>query len=163
FAWVTSIARRGTGRLFNPKRIEFSRPPAHRRIYEAHFGCPVVFNAPRNLLVLHKADLDAPFVTHNSDLLALVAPQLEAELKEQLAGKSLAEQVKSVLKRLLAGQRPGLRDVARELRLSTRTLQRRLTEERVTFQQLTKESRRELARHYLLHSALDLNETAYLL
>jgi AraC-like DNA-binding protein len=68
-----------------------------------------------------------------------------------------------VLKRLLAGQRPGLHDVAPELGLSGRTLQRRLTGEKVTFQRLMKEARRELARHYLLHSALELNETAYLL
>ena len=68
-----------------------------------------------------------------------------------------------MLKRLLAGQRPGLQDVARELRLSTRTLQRRLTDEGVSFQQLMKEARQELAHHYLLHSSLELNETAYLL
>jgi AraC-like DNA-binding protein len=42
-------------------------------------------------------------------------------------------------------------------------LQRRLTVEGVTFQQLVQEARRELARHYLLHSSLELNETAYLL
>jgi AraC-like DNA-binding protein len=56
-----------------------------------------------------------------------------------------------------------LRDVARELRLSTRTLQRRLTADREKFQQLMEEARRELAQHYLLHSSLELNETAYLL
>jgi AraC-like DNA-binding protein len=49
------------------------------------------------------------------------------------------------------------------MRLSTRTLQRRLTGKGVTFQQLLAEARRELARHYLLHSSLELNETAYLL
>ncbi|HEY6904297.1 MAG TPA: helix-turn-helix domain-containing protein [Candidatus Acidoferrales bacterium] len=42
-------------------------------------------------------------------------------------------------------------------------MQRRLTEGGATFQQLTEEARRELARHYLLHSSLDLSETAYLL
>ena len=93
----------------------------------------------------------------------MVAPQLEAELTQQLAQKSLADQVKGILKKLLAGQRPALQDVARELRLSARTLQRRLTAERVTFQQLLEEARRELAQHYLLHSSLELNETAYLL
>jgi AraC-like DNA-binding protein len=63
---------------------------------------------------------------------------------------------------LLAGQRPTLQEVARELHLSTRTLQRRLTAERAKFQQLMEEARRELAQHYLLHSSLELNETAYL-
>jgi AraC-like DNA-binding protein len=53
--------------------------------------------------------------------------------------------------------------VAGELRMSTRTLQRRLTAEGATFQQLMEDARRELARHYLLNSSLELNETAYLL
>ena len=63
----------------------------------------------------------------------------------------------------LLAHEPGLHDVARELRLSARTLQRRLTGEKATFQRLMEEARRELARHYLLHSSLELNETAYLL
>ncbi len=163
FAWMLSIARRGTGTPIRPKRVEFRRPLAHREMYEAHFRCPVKFRAPQNLIVFHKRDVDAPLLTYNAELLAVVAPQLEAELSEQLSEKSISEQAKGVLKRLLAGQRPGLNEVAAELRLSTRTLQRRLTDEGVSFQQLMKEARQELARHYLLHSSLELNETAYLL
>jgi AraC-like DNA-binding protein len=68
-----------------------------------------------------------------------------------------------MLKQLLAGRRPEIRDLARELHLSTRTLQRRLAEQDVTFQRLLDEARRELARHYLLHASRELNETAYLL
>ena len=163
FASVVAIARRGTVRPLHPKRIEFRRPAAHREIYEAHFQCPVKFGASHNVLVFRTADLDQPFCTYNAELLAMVAPQLEAELSRQLADKTVAEQVKAVLKRILAGQRPELQEVAHELRLSTRTLQRRLTGERLTFQQLVREARRELAQHYLLHSSLELNETAYLL
>ena len=92
-----------------------------------------------------------------------MAPQLEAELQQRLAERTLSEQVKGILKRQLAGQRPELQHVARELRLSTRTLQRRLTGQGVTFQNLLEAARRELARHYLLHSSPELNETAYLL
>lgn len=44
-----------------------------------------------------------------------------------------------------------------------RILQRRLTEDGITFPELVEEARHELARHYLLHSSLELNETAYLL
>jgi AraC-like DNA-binding protein len=163
FAWIVSVSRRGTGHAVNPKRVEFQRPESHPQLYEAHFGCPAKFNAPHNVLVFGKADIDRPFLTHNADLLAMVAPQLEAELAEQLANKTLSERVKGILKKLLAGQRPGLPEVAKELHMSTRTLQRRLADERVTFQHLMEKARRELARHYLLHSKLELNETAYLL
>src|SRR5947199_3464732 len=52
---------------------------------------------------------------------------------------------------------------ARELGTSTRTLQRRLLDEGMSFHSLVEEARRELAKHYLLQSSLELNETAYLL
>jgi AraC-like DNA-binding protein len=163
FAWIIAMASRGLGRPLSPKRVEFQRSPAHRQMYERHFRCPVKFKADQNALIFSKADMELPFVTHNADLLATVAPQLEAELTEQLAHKTFTEHAKGILKQLLAGQRPGIEDLARELHLSTRTLQRRLTEQDITFQRLLDEARRELARHYLLHSSRELNETAYLL
>ncbi|HUJ93551.1 MAG TPA: AraC family transcriptional regulator [Candidatus Bathyarchaeia archaeon] len=163
FAWIVTIANRGIGRSLSPKRIEFQRASAHREIYETHFRCPVKFKAAHNALVFNKADMDLPFVTNNNELLAMVAPQLEAELAEQLAQKTFSEQAKAILKRLLAGQRPGIQDLARESRLSVRTLQRRLTEQGISFQRLLEDARRELAHHYLLHSSRELTETAYLL
>ena len=163
FAWMVSIARRGIGAPVSAKRLELRGAARNRQMYESHFGCPVKFGARQNTIVFDRADLDRPFLTHNADLFATVAPQLEAELSRALASKAIGEQVKGVLKREMAGRRPGINDVARELRLSSRSLQRKLVEEGATFQQLMQESRRELARHYLLHSSLELKETAYLL
>ena len=163
FAWTVTIGRRGTGRNINPSRVEFRRPEAHRRLYENYFGCPVKFGARRNKLFFRAEDIGQPFVTHNPELLELVAPQLEAELKQQLADRPLKEQAKGILKRLLAGQRPRLEDVAVELRVSPRTLQRRLLDDGITFHTLVEEARREMAQHYLRQPSLELNETAYLL
>src|SRR6266576_3182341 len=122
FAWIIGIARRGTGRPMNPKRVEFQRTPVRPEMYEAHFRCPVKFKCNQNALIFSKEDMDLPFITYNPDLLAAVAPQLEAELAEQLAQRNFSEQAKGILKRLLAGQRPGIDDLARELHMSTRTL-----------------------------------------
>lgn len=46
--------------------------------------------------------------------------------------------------------------------MSTGTLQRRITEEGSTFQQLLVEARRELVRHYLTEASTEINELAYL-
>lgn len=86
-----------------------------------------------------------------------------AELKARRSRRSVGDQGKIALKRLPAGQRPTIHAVARQLSLSSRTLQRRLAESGVTFQQLLDEARRELAHHYLRQSSVELNETAYLL
>jgi AraC-like DNA-binding protein len=163
FAWVVTIGRLGIGRGFKPLRIEFKRPEANRRLYEDHFRCPIKFGVRHNKMIFRRDDLDQPFLTHNPEILEMLAPQLDKELTRQLAGQSLGEQIKGILKRLLAGRKPRLEDVALELRVGTRTLQRRLLEEQITFQKLIEEARRELARHYLMQSSLELNQTAYLL
>jgi AraC-like DNA-binding protein len=163
FAWTVTIGRRGIGRSIHPMRVEFRRPETNRRMYEDHFGCPVRFGARHNKLFFRVEDVNQPFITHNPDLLDLVSPQLEAELKQQLADKSLKEQAKGILKMFLAGQKPRLEDVALEMRVSSRTLQRRLLEEGITFHNLVEEARREMAQHYLRQPSLELNETAYLL
>jgi AraC-like DNA-binding protein len=57
--------------------------------------------------------------------------------------------VKTILKRTMASGRPEVSEVARELGMSERTLQRRITEEGRTFHGLLFSARQELARHLL--------------
>jgi AraC-like DNA-binding protein len=162
-SWILSIGRRGTDGQLAPLRLELTRPVQHRELLESHFGCRVRFKAGRNALVFRNNDLDRPFVTHNMELLAAIGAQLETELEEKNAGANVGEQVKHTLKRSLAGKRPTLQHVAQELRMSARTLQRRLTDADITFQQLVENTRRELAHHYLKQSTVELNEAAFLL
>jgi AraC-like DNA-binding protein len=163
FSWILSTDRRGGGAPMSPLRVELTRSATHRALIEAHFGCRARFKAARNALIFRESDLERPFVTHNAELLAMLGAQLDAELNARRARQTLGDQVKSALKRLLAGQRPTIQAVARQLNLSSRTLQRRLGEGGATFQQLLDEARRELAHHYLGQSSIELNETAYLL
>jgi AraC-like DNA-binding protein len=162
-SWILSVGRLGTDHPFAPLRLELMRPAKHRALLESHFGCRVRFKADRNALVFRSTDLDRPFVTHNEELLNVIGSQLDSELQARHASKSVGEQVKQTLRQLLAGKRPTLQDVAQELGLSARTLQRRLTDSGITFQQVVEETRRELARHYLKQRAVELNEAAFLL
>src|SRR5258706_12848010 len=79
----------------------------------------------------------------------MLNPQLERALEERRAQSSISEQVKWILKRMLAGNRPEISAVARELGLSDRTLQRRIIDNGATFRQLLLEARRGLGHRYL--------------
>jgi AraC-like DNA-binding protein len=162
-SWILCVARRGSDGEIKPLRLELTRPVKHRGLLEKHFGCRVRFNADRDALIFRSSDLDRPFVTQNEELLAIIGTHLDSELKAGNAGLNVGQQVKDTLKRSLAGKRPTLQDVAQELGLSARTLQRRLTDAGLTFQQLVEETRRELARHYLKQRTIELNEAAFLL
>ena len=163
FASFVELGRRGTGHLVKAKRVELKRGPEATGVHEAYFKCPVKFRARGNMLVLHAADLDRPFLAYNAELLEMLDPQLVKALEERRAQRSISEQVKWILKRLLAGARPEIEAVARELGLSDRTLQRRIVDDGSTFRQLLLEARQELAREYLNRLEIDVAEVAYLL
>ena len=163
FAWVLSIARCGTGTRLAPLRVEFLQTRPHIKTIERHFGCPVVCGAPHNALVFRAADAQRPFVTRNAELLGMLAPQFEEELKRENGDENFLERVRVVIQQKLTGQRPTIEDIADALHVSPRTLQRRLQDEGSSFQRVLEEARHQLARHYLNNSVLELNEAAYLL
>jgi AraC-like DNA-binding protein len=163
FASMMLLGKRGTGVPVRPLRIELRHPPENREMRERHFGCPVKFKAPRNAMVFRRSDLDLPFITYNAELVAMLSPQIDRELARRKSELTVAGRVKWVLMRLLGGRSPEIHDVAKELGMSCRTLQRRMTAEGTSFRRLVGDARRELARSYLLQPALELPEVACLL
>lgn len=163
FASLVELGRRGTGQYLTPIRVELARPNPKSDIHRAYFGCAVRYGAPRNALVLKPADLDRPFPGHNPELLEILTPALASALGELQAHSSINEQVKVVLKRSLASGRPEVSDVARQLGMSERTLQRRITDEETTFRDLLMEARQELGRQLLSDPSSEIDEVACLL
>ena len=163
FSSFVELGRRGTGQALYPERIAFRREPLHPAMYEAYFQCPIDFGADRDVMRYRREALEQPFFTYNPDLLALLEPQLEATLHASVAPQRFIDQVKSLLRSRLAGQQPTVHAIASELHMSARTLQRRLADEGMHFQQVVEAVRRELARQYLTGSSLELNEIAFLL
>ena len=162
-SWIVNVARRGSDGEVSPLRLELKRPAEHRDLLENHFGCEVRFKADRNALVFRSGDLDRPFVTRNDELVTMIAAQLDSELNSGHTRRDAGERVKQTLRRSLAGKRPTVQDVAQELGMSVRTLQRRLFQSKVTFQELLEDVRSELAHHYLQQAAIEFNEVAFLL
>ena len=161
-AILLELGRRGTQYPLNPKRIELKNRP-RTTAHKAYFNCPVNFRAQRNAVVLRVADLDRPFVTYNADLLEMIQAQLEKRAVGYRTETSTSEQVKWILKQMLAGGRPEIEHVARELGSSVRTLQRRIVQEKTTFRDLLLAVRQELVREYLGRPGMQINEVAFLL
>ena len=163
FAWLLTIARRGSGTRVSPRRIEFVQRRSHVKAIERHFECPVVCGAAHNAIVFDAAEMGRPFVTRNAELLDMLAPQFEEQLRQSQEQDSFIALVRGAVQERLTGHRPNIEDVAKSLHLSSRTLQRRLQDAGSSYQRVLDEARHQLARYYLSNSVLELNETAYLL
>lgn len=163
FATFVELGRRGSGVHIFPLSVELARPESGHDGLADFFGCAVRFGAERNALVFDAADLSRPFPSHNPELLEMLNPALTAALAEASAPSTISLQVKSALKRILASGRPEMAEVAREMGMSERTLQRRITEEGTSFRQLMLETRQEVVRHLLSEPSIEIEEVACLL
>ncbi|PTL81253.1 AraC family transcriptional regulator [Vitiosangium sp. GDMCC 1.1324] len=163
FASLLALARRGTGSSLVPRRVELVRRRSDEAMLRRHFGCEVRFDAPLDLLVFEETALARPFVTHNADLLAVMLPGLEAALSQSMTPRSLADDVREVLGRSMRGESLGLERIAREVHMSSRTLQRRLKELGTSYQSLLDDVRRDTSRRLLASTDLDTGEIAFLL
>ena len=146
-----------------PRAIELAySAPRDVAPYRSVFRCPVSFDAQRNSLAFSCADMSLALPTSN--------PQL-AELHERYAGEYLRHfdhaqtsyRVREAIVRRLPDGEPRRDEVAVELCMSERTLQRRLEEEKTSFVHLLDNTRRELADQYLGRLHLSLGQAAYLL
>jgi AraC-like DNA-binding protein len=124
--------------------------------------CPVAFDAPRNSLLFARVDMSAPLPTSNP-LLAEMHERFAGDYLRHLDSAQTSYRAREVIIRRLPDGEPRRDEVAGELRMSERTLQRRLEEEATSFVQLLDDTRRELANQYLGRLHLSLAQAAYLL
>ncbi|WP_438479682.1 AraC family transcriptional regulator ligand-binding domain-containing protein [Oleiharenicola lentus] len=162
-ALIVELGRRGTKTALAPKRVELTRQKELQDGLGHYFGCPIKYRSRRNALVLRASDIELPFVAHNEELLQMLAPQFEEQWAVGRKKQGAAGKVKWVLKRLLSGSPPDVAAVAKELGMSERTLQRRITEEGRTFRELLNETRKELIREYLSDDSITVSEAAFLI
>jgi AraC-like DNA-binding protein len=160
------LGRYGTGRDLQPLRVEVARPEAHRSMLESHFGCQVVFGATVDRIVFEQAVLEVPFRTANPDLLAMLLPGLETALALEpgtFKDAAFVDRVRETIRLQMQGQRPTVEAIGKELALSARSLQRRLSEAGTSYQRLLDEVRESVACELLGRTELDSGEIAFLL
>lgn len=160
---VLNICRWLTGRDMHPAAVDFTCPqPADLSPYERACHCPLRFGAPIHQIHFFLADLTAGLPMANMELAAMHDRLAGEHLKRLDCAKASYRIRQLVIERLPDGD-PLRADIAKEMCLSERTLQRRLQEEGTSFNELVDETRRALADQYLRKRDLTLAQAAYLL
>jgi AraC-like DNA-binding protein len=155
-------------RFFEPRKVivrlsfTFAEQPYHARLRSLCTG-PVRFDAELNSLEFPAAELDFKF---NGDpyLNQLARSELDnlAARQESAGVGALVQEVREQLERRLSYDAT-LERIASDLRLSARTLQRKLGELGASFQDLLEEVRKARAHTYLAETDQPVEEIAALL
>jgi AraC-like DNA-binding protein len=155
--------RLGIGELV-PRAVCFAHArPDRVSEQERFFRGPVHYGCPRNELVLDRALLDRPQRHADQRLLALLDRQLGALLSGLPESRRFRDLVVRHMMEELPQREPVVAATAAKLRMSTRSLQRRLQSEGTSFAEVLSDLRRDRALHYLKDRRISIGEAAFLL
>lgn len=161
-AWVT-FGHWISGLDVPPSEVRFQHAaPADTREHQRIFRCPVLFGQADNALVFPKRLLSTPLGQADAQVRLMLDAYADRLLGEIQQGHSVLDRARLELARQLPEAGADLGLIAARLALSPRTLQRRLREAGLSFNQLVDETRQQLVLHYLRDPALELAEIAFL-
>jgi AraC-like DNA-binding protein len=145
-------------------RVDFlhARPPdisEHERIFE----CPVSFGAAACQLVIARDVWDTLRNDSDPDLFSVLDTHARMLLDQLPTADDIVGRVRGAIEAELRGGNPKLESIARRLAMSPRTLQRRLKDQGVLFNDVLEAMRFRAAKSYLAQRDIAGTEVAYLL
>ena len=166
--WVTAlirICRQLTGRRLVPNRIRVMHNRAKTPIeFRSFMGCEVEFGSNADEIVFSKTVALLPLVSADPHLNELLIKYSEdALVHRKLDRTPLRSSVENEIALLLPHGKARAAEVARRLRMSPRTLARRLASEGLTFSGILDDQKVDLAKSYLADGDLPVSQIAWLL
>ncbi|WP_303290756.1 AraC family transcriptional regulator [Marinobacter sp. SS5-14b] len=147
----------------SPVRVFLKRSspgPDYEAAYRERWRCPVVFEAPENVVIMRQ-DLLATRLRQPDPVLRKT---LEAHALSQLAlldtDTDLTSKVKQSIQKQLADGITRQDLVAEDLGMTSRTLQRKLSQEGASYQKLLDVVRQQMAQDYLRNTAMSIPDIA---
>ncbi|WP_373883454.1 AraC family transcriptional regulator ligand-binding domain-containing protein [Acinetobacter pittii] len=129
---------------------------------ESFFGIPIDIGDCA-AISFHVKDTETEFLTANENFWEILEPSLKLRLAELVKDSSYTSHVRTTIAQNLTSRQCTITNIAHQLAVSPRTLQRKLSFEGTNFQAELNHLRLELARHYLIEMQLPIIETAFLL
>ena len=158
-AALCNIMRTLCGAHWKPVEVRFThRKPASTEPFSQFFKCPVVFSAEQSALVFSSNWLSSLLDKHDADLLKLLRKQLEAYAPQY--ADDFVGHVRSLLRMAVLSGNARTENLAKQLSIHVRTMNRRLLAAGTSFQKLLDQTRFELARRMLKNSRLTVCQIA---
>ena len=160
---LVNLCRMGLHESLDPMEVAFTYPePKNTGEHFGIFRCPLAFSQPVSKVTFSIADARRPFTATNREL-ALNSDQILEGMINELKESDIISQVKRAIIDELPSGTPSQDEIAKQVFVSSRTLQRRLADENTNLRTLVFEVRRELAEKYIADKSMPLAEISYML
>jgi AraC-like DNA-binding protein len=163
-AAVLQASRELTGVDIVPTDVFFTYPqPSTTNAHRQHFRCPLHFGAQIASVEFRTSDLELPVVEADETLAGYLSKYADQVLASLVQGESTRHAVRAAVWSLLGDGPPSLKHVAEVLRMSPRTLQRRLAAEGTSVHAEVEEVRKTMALAVLRDRSMSIEDVSFLL
>ena len=160
-AILVQLCRFNCGPNFHPEQVEIRHAePDDKTPWAKFFGCPVNFNATKNQIWISNEVADQKLLNANAQL-ALINEQLIAQELVIQGSRDIITRVCAEITVQLATNNINENSIAAAMKMTVRTLHRKLADKGTNFSSLLARIRRETADYYLKDPGLSLTEIAF--
>jgi len=158
---LINLLNKGIGKEISP--VSVTSPFEYGKLLTKEINT-TINKAKQNEVIFSMKDLKKPFLTANNIMVEYLEPQLKQKLSEMESEtfETFTNRVQKKLFQLIPSGQFGLENVAEEFGISGRTLQRNLSAENTSFNQLVKDIQKIMTFNYLEAKELSIDEIAYL-
>ncbi|AXS82476.1 AraC family transcriptional regulator [Marinobacter sp. Arc7-DN-1] len=163
-SWINYARWLADNRKASPLRVQLRRSSPgsdYEKAYAERWQCPVEFSAEEDCVILHQSLLSTRLRQPDP----LLRKTLETHALSQLAlldsDTDLTSRVKQSIQKQLADGVTRQDMIAKDLGITCRTLQRKLSQEGVSYQKLLDEVRQQMAEDYLRNTEISIPDIAF--
>lgn len=160
---MVGLIRKATGLNIIPKRVAsiYTYDDESNELH-GYFGIKPE-RSTKNILSFYRSDLQEPFLTANNTMWDYLEPEMDRRMRELEIENTFSAKVRSKLIELIPSGECTIEEVASEMSISSRTLQRRLSSENTTFIKQLNHTRELMARNYLMNHVMTNDEIAFMI
>lgn len=157
-----NVFKAALGTSWAPLEIRFEHAnPGGKEEHTMRFGAPVQFGRRTNAIAFRRRDLDAIMPDQDPYLASVVESFLQGRCASQSNPQDFANAVRNEVKMHLGEKIPTVTDISKLFGVTEPAFQKQLRTRGLTFGDILKAARHELALHYIEDLDLPLTEIAY--
>jgi AraC-like DNA-binding protein len=160
-AFSLHMCRQAYGDDLTPLQVQLIRAqPIDASPIENFYRCQVEYNCPENVITFSSTDLNRKLLGANPAIAVAMEDVINTYLA-RIDANDIVSRVRKIVAATLVHGEPTREDIADEINISARTLQRRLEDQESSVKKIVDETRHQLALDFLSQDHYSIKEIAY--
>ena len=163
FAATVVVLQAMTEQAIAPTQIAFQhKAPTDLHSFKTLFNCPILFEQDQNDMIYLTSDLETRTAKADTSIHRFLMERVEEEAKGiEISSIKIASDVEKLIRDALPSGIPSIVQIGQHMGMSSRTLNRRLSENGVSYRELVRQTQEKISKDLLKNTNYSISEIAF--